>query len=194
MNLSHVPMQWRQSWPLIEAIVKLEALLLFALFAFVYSPNFMFFLKPLPVLHGAGPAQIKQIGTPLNETSLLELINTERIEFGVNTLTTNEILTQAAHARAEDMIINKYFAHTSPKGVYFTETILNSGYNYEFAGENLAKDFTTSESVMRAWKDSQSHYKNIINSNYSETGIAIVQNPFDGSHVIVQLFGSPSQN
>jgi hypothetical protein len=71
---------------------------------------------------------------------------------------------------------------------------LESGYDYVYAGENLAKGFNSSQGVHNAWMASKSHRENILNANYREVGIAVVPGELNGDYVIlvVQMFGSLS--
>ena len=53
----------------------------------------------------------------MTSSKVISLTNVSRADAGLPALTENEKLTRAAKAKAEDMIKNDYFAHTSPKGV-----------------------------------------------------------------------------
>ncbi len=90
------------------------------------------------------------------------------------------------------MAENEYFAHTSPEGVtpwYWFEKV---GYDYNFAGENLAVNFTEAERVDQAWMDSPSHRRNIINERFEDIGIATAEGRYRGrrAYFVVQLFGT----
>ncbi|HYD91953.1 MAG TPA: CAP domain-containing protein, partial [Flavobacterium sp.] len=70
----------------------------------------------------------------------------------------------------------------------------------EYAGENLALQYTSSEEVQKAWMASPKHRANILNPNYEDVGYAIASGDFReaGSSqlyrgiIIVQLFGKRS--
>mgnify|MGYP000854151782 CR=1 FL=1 len=126
---------------------------------------------------------------------VLELTNDLRQQYGLPPLKENSLLVQAAQEKAQDMIRNKYFAHFSPTGIspwYFIE---KSGYNYHYAGENLAMNFLDSEEVVRAWLNSPTHRDNLLNQKYKEIGVAVVDDDITGDNlskiVVVQMFGSP---
>jgi len=129
----------------------------------------------------------------LSQTSLFQLTNQERVASGLVTLKENPILNQAAHAKAQDMINNDYFAHQSPIGITPWYWFKQAGYSYQLAGENLAVGFVDSEEVVNAWENSPSHKANLLNPNFQEMGIAVVTGNFQGAEtsVVVQLFGSP---
>ncbi len=129
----------------------------------------------------------------VTNSNILALTNQARQSAGLGTLSANGKLVQAAQAKANDMINNAYFAHTSPANVTPWDWFKRSGYQYKYAGENLGKDFATSEDLVRAWLDSASHRKNIMNPNYEEIGIAVASGEVNGvtTIVIAQLFGTP---
>ena len=126
---------------------------------------------------------------------ILELTNDLRKQYGLPPLNENPLLKQAAQEKALDMIKNKYFAHFSPSGIspwYFIE---KNGYDYHYAGENLAMNFIDSEEVVKAWVNSPTHRQNLLNQNYKEIGIAVLSGDITGDNlskiVVVQMFGSP---
>lgn len=122
---------------------------------------------------------------------LIELTNKERVAAGLNSLNVNQKLVQAAQEKAQDMLNKNYFDHTSPSGLTPWFWLDKTGYKYKAAGENLAKDFTDSQALHQAWMDSSSHRSNILNKNYQETGIAVIEGQIDGKKTIlaVQFFG-----
>lgn len=127
----------------------------------------------------------------ITKTSLIELVNQARQEEGKTVLTESQVLDQAAYLKAKDILDNDYFAHTSPTGVTPWYWFEQAGYDYQYAGENLAIGFLESEEVNQAWLDSPSHRKNIMNGDYNEIGIAVLSGNFQGQEttVVVQLFG-----
>lgn len=124
--------------------------------------------------------------------TLIGYTNQERQNSGLGTLATNSKLTAAAHAKANDMISKDYWAHFGPNGESPWQFITAAGYSYIHAGENLAKGFSTSEGVHQAWMASPTHRANIVNGNYKEIGIAVVQGELLGEQTIlvVQMFGT----
>ncbi len=126
--------------------------------------------------------------------TVVELVNRDRISQGVSPLTVNEALTHAAQAKADDMAKNDYFAHTSPSGVTPWHWIEQSGYDYRFAGENLAIHFTDARDQEKAWMESVKHRENLLNPKYQDIGVAVKETMRNGQSAIitVQMFGFPS--
>jgi len=159
--------------------------LFFLCFAFAFlqiSLNFVLLSQPV----------VLGFSSHITPEKIIELTNQEREELGLNTLKENELLSEAARQKAADMFAFNYWAHISPSGrtpwTFFTD----AGYKYQYAGENLARDFNDPESVVRAWMDSPSHRENVVNSKYQEIGIAVVDGSLQGveTTLVVQLFGT----
>ena len=125
---------------------------------------------------------------------LLTDTNQQRALAGVGPLKLNTKLDSAAQAKATDMFANQYWAHTSPSGKDPWSFILAAGYNYLFAGENLARDFADSKSVVSAWMASASHRENLLNPRYQDVGFAVVNGKYGGyeTTLVVQEFGTPA--
>ncbi len=124
---------------------------------------------------------------------LIELTNRERKAAGLNSLTANQSLTQAAILKGWVIMETNTFKHTI-NDRKFSAWIREAGYNYSYAGENLAIDFLTSEGVVEAWKNSPSHKTNLLNPYFKEIGISAVTGKFQGQDtiVVVQVFGAPA--
>lgn len=123
---------------------------------------------------------------------LVNLTNAERANSRLNTLTVDSRLVTAAQAKAEDMIAKDYWSHYGPDGESPWQFILASGYEYIYAGENLAKDFASAAPIHNAWMASPSHRENLLNPNFSNIGIAAVTGEFQGKEttIVVQMFGT----
>ncbi|MFH1030693.1 MAG: CAP domain-containing protein [bacterium] len=133
------------------------------------------------------------VATPISKELILKLTNDERISQNLMLLEQNNVLEKVAQEKAQDILEKQYFAHTNPAGKPFYEWVDESGYNYAYAGENLAIDFVEAEDAIKAWMASPKHRENILNENYSETGVGALDGIFEGhlSTVIVQIFGQP---
>lgn len=87
----------------------------------------------------------------ISQEALLSMTNQKRQEVGLSPLNLNGSLSQAAAGKASDMFTKDYWAHVSPDGTSPWVFIKASGYNYIYAGENLARGFTTPTDVVNAW-------------------------------------------
>lgn len=145
------------------------------------------------VLHRSIP-DVLGYATDIHVEQLLSGTNAERTAAGLPALTLNGELSQAAAAKASDMLSKNYWAHNSPTGATPWDFIIGSGYHYTVAGENLAKNFSDSGSVVSAWMSSPTHRANIVKPSYKEVGFAVVNGVLNGEEttLVVQMFGAQS--
>ena len=125
----------------------------------------------------------------ISSTEIFMLINNERSKNNISPLTINNKLIQAANNKAKDLIKNNYFDHNSPTGKTFSSWIKETNYQYSFIGENLAINFQSEKEIVEAWLNSESHKENLLNQNFTETGISIKNE--NGKIIVVQIFGRP---
>jgi hypothetical protein len=127
---------------------------------------------------------------------IIALTNQERQKEGLSPLSENTNLDQAAASKAANMFTENYWAHFAPSGKSPWDFISSSGYKFTFAGENLAKSFTSADDVVKAWMNSPLHKKNIMDPRFRDIGIAVEDGILDGNRttLVVQMFGTtPSQ-
>lgn len=124
---------------------------------------------------------------------ITSLTNQGRNENNIPTLKYNLVLEKAARNKVNDMIAHSYFAHYGPGGKKPWDWIREAGYQYEYAGENLAINYSDSVDVYNAWMNSPGHKANILNNNYTEIGVATAKTKINGkeSVLVVQMFGQP---
>jgi uncharacterized protein YkwD len=137
--------------------------------------------------------QILGVATDIKTEDLLNDTNTQRTKNGLEPLVMNDKLSQAAQMKADHMFINNYWAHFSPQGDTPWEFIKRAGYEYEYAGENLAKNFLYSQNVVDAWMKSPTHRENILRPEFTNVGFAIENGVLQGEEttLVVQMFGKP---
>lgn len=120
--------------------------------------------------------------------------NQERASQGLPPLKISQKLSSAAAAKAADMFTDNYWAHVAPDGTSPWTFIIQAAYSYQHAGENLAKDFSNTPSMINAWMASPTHRANIVSDKYTDIGVAVVQGNLLGEDtvLVVQMFGTPS--
>ncbi len=136
-----------------------------------------------------------------NQDDLLLQTNAKRAEQGLPPLQLNPQLSQAAYEKAQDMMAKNYWAHNAPDGTTPWFFIKNSGYEYMYAGENLARGFSTAPDVVNAWMGSPGHRENILSTNYDDVGFAVITGNLTGDETILvvqefgrKMTGSPTQS
>lgn len=136
--------------------------------------------------------QILGYASQISPAEIIRLTNIERQSTGLNPVTEDKLLDQAAAQKAADMFARDYWAHVSPIGTQPWAFISQAGYSYRYAGENLARDFSDPNSVVRAWMDSPSHRENLLSGRYENIGVAVVDGNLGGrdTTLVVQMFGT----
>lgn len=121
---------------------------------------------------------------------LLELTNQARTSQGLPALKYSNQLQFAAQNKAQYMLAQNCWAHFCGSKTPW-DFILASGYSYEVAGENLAKGFLFSDGVVEGWRNSSTHWANIIKPEYDEVGFAVMNGTLEGEEttLVVQMFG-----
>jgi len=124
---------------------------------------------------------------------IITATNSERQIAGLNILKISDTLNKVAELKVADMVKNNYFAHISPTQIsprYFFE---EAGYDFRYAGENLAVDFTNNEHIVKMWMESPSHRDNILDPHYTEIGVAVLRSKYNGhlTDFVAQEFGKP---
>ena len=140
---------------------------------FIYFPKSIFFAE-------------------ITNNAIIEFTNQKRQLSGLSFLKENPVLDRTAYLKAQDMQKKGYFAHKSPEGISPWYWFKKTGYDFKLAGENLAIGFLDSEEVIEGWYNSPSHRANLLNPNYQDIGIAVLNGDFQGNEttIVVQLFGT----
>lgn len=138
------------------------------------------------------------LGRVVNITpaGLLAATNDRRADEGLPSLRKSERLSQAAMLKANDIIQNQYWDHTSPSGVEPWQWIQKTNYTYSEAGENLARDFSTADGTVAGWMASEKHRENMLKPSYSDVGFAVTNGELNGkpTTIVVALYAKPAAN
>ncbi|PIS05457.1 MAG: hypothetical protein COT81_00990 [Candidatus Buchananbacteria bacterium CG10_big_fil_rev_8_21_14_0_10_42_9] len=181
INLFFFPSQHNDHKPYAVRAKMLWHYLVIVVVIKVFVTGALFFTYP-------SPAELANIVT----SKVVTLANVEREALGIQTLSTNPVLTKAALAKAKDMVDRDYFAHDTPEGAKPWTWINKDEYDYVYAGENLAIDFSSAELIHQAFMKSPTHRKNILNENFQDIGVAVVTGELGGrqTDLLVQFFGT----
>lgn len=125
-------------------------------------------------------------GLNADEQKMLDLVNRERSKSGLQPLQTDMNLVKLARMKAQDMIDQRYFSHTSPTYGSPFDMMKAAGVRYRYAGENLAGAHTV-DSAHTNLMNSSGHRANILNKNYTKVGIGVISGGPYGK-MFVQMF------
>ena len=125
-------------------------------------------------------------GLTADEQEVFNLVNAQRTVVGLAPLSIDIEVQNVARDKAQDMVDNNYFSHTSPIYGSPFDMMKSYGIKYKAAGENIAGNSSNSGAV-NAWMNSEGHKANILSNNYNYTGIGVVSSPKYGK-IYVQMF------
>lgn len=121
-----------------------------------------------------------------DEKEVFDLINKQRTQNGLSALKLDTETLRVARIKAQDMVNNNYFSHTSPTYGSPFNMLNNFKVSYRTAGENIAGNLSNSAAVT-AWMNSSGHKANILNSSFNYTGIGVINGSKYGK-IYVQMF------
>lgn len=118
---------------------------------------------------------------------VLRLVNVERAAVGLGSLSLDSALCSVADVRAVEIITK--FDHTRPNGTRCFTAMDEAGYSHSAAGENIAYNYPSPESVMNGWMNSSGHKANILSASFGRLGVGIAKDA-RGSLYWVQMFSN----
>ncbi|MBI9049465.1 MAG: CAP domain-containing protein [Anaerolineaceae bacterium] len=123
------------------------------------------------------PSSCVYNGNSSYESTLIGLINDLRTSLGLTPYGSNALLGNAARGHSQDMACNNYFSHTGLDGSTSASRVAAAGYSYSWVGENIyagSGSNGTPQMAFNYWVNSDAHYANMTNSNYTEIGIGFI--------------------
>lgn len=135
----------------------------------------------------------EEISNPVVESTLsveeqefLDKINEVRIKNSLPELKIDDSVENVARLKAQDLVENNYFSHTSLKYGTPFEMLSTSGVNYKTASENIAGNASI-DGAISSWMNSDSHKNNILSTDFNYTGVAVAHSNTYGK-ILVQFF------
>jgi uncharacterized protein YkwD len=107
------------------------------------------------------------------EAQMLELINAERTQRGLQALAADPQATAVARAHSRDMLARGYFSHFTPEGGSLTERLRQAEVPFLLAGENLALSRTL-VAAHQGLMDSPGHRANILRPQFNRVAIGVL--------------------
>lgn len=135
---------------------------------------------------GEGLEEAPVINLSQDEQLLLGLINDARTDAGVEPLKFDSDLVNVARLKAEDMVENNYFSHTSSTYGSPFDMMKQFNISYRSAGENIAGNRSI-EGAFNAWINDEDHKRNLLDKGFNYTGIGVVDSETYGK-ILVQMF------
>lgn len=107
-------------------------------------------------------------------------------------LQSSAMLNRAALIHNQDMSSHNFFEHQGSDGSRVGDRASRVGYRWRAVAENIAIGAATPEAVVAGWLDSPGHCSNIMDTQYTEMGIAyLVNRKSDAGIYWTQVFARP---
>jgi uncharacterized protein YkwD len=142
------------------------------------------------------PAGLERLMWALVNRERLDPSNSAETGGRAQPLRWNEKLAAVARAHSRDMLEHRYFDHVDREGRTLATRVNAAGIPWRALGENIALNESVpgAEAVfMKEPRFQNNHRSNILNANYTDVGIGIVQGP-NGSLYITQDFAAIPPN
>lgn len=115
--------------------------------------------------------------TALDAERARDIINQYRKDKGLKPLKLNAELTEAAKAHSRDLAKWDRISHYGSDGSNPWDRVKRTGYKARLAAENVGTGQVDFSEVMRGWKESPGHNKNLLLGDATHMGVALVQDP-----------------
>lgn len=115
--------------------------------------------------------------TALDPEKARDIINQYRKDKGLKPLRLNAELTAAAKNHSRDLAKWDRISHYGSDGSNPWDRVKRAGYKAKLTAENVGTGQVTFEEVMKGWKESPGHNKNLLLGDAEHMGIALVQDP-----------------
>ena len=107
------------------------------------------------------------------------MINAERAQRGLNTLTFDDDIATVARKHSKDMVDNNYFDHTNKSNQSPFDRLKHDGISFNGAGENIASGQQSSIYAHQGLMNSLGHRKNILRKEFKNIGVGVDFNDGD---------------
>lgn len=121
--------------------------------------------------------------TKVIEIEILELLNDHRLSIGLNPLKNMSTIKAHAYGHTDYMIDKNEVSHDN---FFSRKESLSNKTGASRVGENVAYAYSSSESVVNAWLNSEGH-RNIIEGDYTDFDISAEQDD-NGKYYYTNIF------
>jgi hypothetical protein len=125
-----------------------------------------------------GPRPVTPI--PIDAAAVARAISAYRAGYGLGAVTVNSQLMKVAADYARVMGERDRIKHGLGRSL--PKRVEAAGYDWGFVAENLGASYSSLDDVMRGWKRSAGHRKNLLHEYALEIGIAAVATPPGSRH------------
>ena len=141
--------------------------------------------EPSIIIPGLQSDLPQDIGQNSLIADIFSKVNAERKDNGLNELTYNADLQEAANIRAQEA--SEMFSHTRPNGKSCHSVV--EDFDYFVTGENLIladRQIATASRLVEEWMNSEGHKHNILLKDFTSTAIGVTEK--SGQVFVAQIF------
>jgi uncharacterized protein YkwD len=150
-------------------------------------------LMSKPAVLTAPSASAALTGSPTSsgqESEIVRLLNAARMSAGLQPLSIAPQLTQAAVLHSQDQAQRDVMSHTGSDQSSVADRVQRANYAFTTVGENvLARPNIHAAGAFDQWWNSQGHFENMMNPNFTNIGIAIAGSG-SGRYYYTMVLGS----
>jgi len=134
-------------------------------------------IQPKPVSPPHGVKYLAKV-----EELVFELTNQARLAKGLAPLNKDAELTNVARAYSNDMLVRRFFEHTTPDGVAFHDRISDNYQHWvRFTGENIWSAWgygsgnpqKLAKEIVDDWLSSPGHRANLLDPDFTHLGVGV---------------------
>lgn len=126
------------------------------------------------------------------KAEIIAKVNTERQKEDLTPLFESELLDKSSEARAKDIFDTNSWEIKPKNGKDFSYFIKEAGYNSEYSGESLARNYYDTSSIISSLMTDKTNKDNILSKNFKDIGVTVKEGFLsDQKKIIVIHFGSP---
>ena len=112
------------------------------------------------------------------DQEILQLTNNERTSRGLDPLQMDDRLDRAANLHTDEMVRADKMDHQLPGEAKLGDRVTATGYDWNYAKENIAAGYTTPEDVVAGWMSSTTgHREAILDPEFTHIGIGYESAP-----------------
>lgn len=112
---------------------------------------------------------LQPIAVSIDRSSVYSQINSYRQANGLAPVDIDSRLEVSASNKAKDMVNKNYFEHGNP-----WQFINGAGYSFNYAAENLAINYFSTNSLINGWKNSPSHNQAMLDERNQHMGFSFI--------------------
>ena len=120
------------------------------------------------------------------ESAAFNLLNQARAKYGRGAVKCDTAGLKAARAHSQWMCSRSLMSHTGKNGSSAGQRLKAAGASFSSWGENIARGYSSPQSVHNGWMNSSGHRSNMLKSSFTRAAVGMV--PCNGHPYWTQVF------